>query len=85
MRTIDLYSDEELKAELGRRKNEKLPKPLLVYNPDLVETRCIEYIDKMEEFGGYGDYSVEKELIFESAIEMIYGDKIFDWMNKHYE
>lgn len=85
MQTIDLYSDEELRAELERRKNKELPKPLYVYNPDLVEKRCREYVYRMEKFGGFGDYDDEERYIFEAAMEMVYGDKIWDWVDKHYE
>ena len=77
------FTDEELQAEIERRKEEKaLPKPKAVENPDfsMVVDYCKSYIDDLYNKGWVDDDM--EYYVFEAAIQAVFGKDIFDWIKK---
>lgn len=76
-------TDEQLEREIERRKSirekEERPKPLK--NPDLSKLIkvCEERIKECED--GEGEDSDTPHYIYESAMQAIYGDDVFKWLN----
>lgn len=78
---LDKYSNEELNAEIERRKQikRKAPEPLenLVWQPLL--NVCRDYLHELETLGfADDDYP---HYIFEAAITAIYGADIWTYIN----
>lgn len=75
------FSDDQLRDELKRRRDEKKPKQLPT--PDFTELGilCNEYIESIHSKGWADDDS--KEFIFEAALRAFYGMDIFKWTNEH--
>ena len=81
MKTIDLFTDQELQEELNRRKEEATPKPKLSYTLRDLEERCSEYIDKLARGEGSWEDDDDEHEIFVVALEMIYGKDVMTWVN----
>ena len=83
--SLDELSDKELEAELARRKKvASLPKPCMLTQIDakkLDELRelCLSYLDSVSIDAVDDDM---EHYIFETAIEVFYGDKIWGYINK---
>ena len=82
---LESFDDEQLEAELTRRKREKelaeIPKP--VKNPDWsnVIMLCTSYVSTIAE--AKWEQSDSKRYIFEAAMEAIYGgSEVWHWINK---
>ena len=82
---LESFNDEQLEAELTRRKKEKeraeMPKP--VPNPDWSQVilLCTSYIATLAE--AKWEQKDSKIYIFEAAMEAVYGSKeIWKWINK---
>ena len=76
---IKKYTAEELQKELNRRENMAAPQP--VEEPDLTKLKeaAAEYIEAVVD-----GTSVDSDLghyIYEAAMEAIYGDEVFTWIN----
>lgn len=69
---------ERLKEQSGKMG---IPHP--VPNPDLKRLieACDEYLQEVGEYG-YGTSSDLKQWIYEEALKSIYGEKVFNWINK---
>lgn len=81
--TISNYSDEELEAEIQRRKVAAITKPELLDVPNIIKIRqaVMEYI----EFMGSHDYYEDNDhsrWVFEAAVEAFYGKDAWHWLNK---
>lgn len=77
-----IFTDELLKKELVRRdiqaKEASKPKPLKSPNLSLLQEACDYYINSLFN----KEYSKDAEYyIYEKALEALYGDNIFDWIN----
>ena len=82
---LESFDDEQLEAELTRRKTEReraeIPKP--VPDPDWSEVifLCTSYISTLAEAGW--EQKDSKMYIFEAAMEAVYGgSEIWHWINK---
>ena len=81
---LESFDDEQLEAELMRRKREReraeMPTPII--NPDWshVIMLCAGYIAELAKANHEPKDS--REYIFEAAIEAIYGEKVWQWINK---
>ena len=74
------YTEEELENELKLRKNDNnFPKKLDKYDLKDLEEICKEYLNKVRKGIVIGNES--NYYIVECAIETIYGEKIWDWIN----
>ena len=73
------YTEEELLKELERRKQVKIPEMVSVIDMkplrEMVKSH-IEYYAK----DPYGAEENDKTYIYEEALKVFYGKKIFDWM-----
>lgn len=77
-------TDAELQAEIERRKKAKRLAPEPLPNPDftrLVATikQCISEIEKEVAADRYYDDRDDRQYIYESAMEAVYGAKIWEW------
>lgn len=81
MKSIAELPDEELEAEMERRRKakEEAARPKPVDNPDfgILLDQCAEYIKQLSA-SGYYDEDL-KDYVFEAAVEAIYGRNIWDW------
>lgn len=79
--SFDNYSDEDLLAEIKRRKRVKKEKPkqLEVLNCEPMRKACQQYIDEIVE-NKYVDEDL-KQYIFECAMETIFGKDVWNWIN----
>jgi hypothetical protein len=81
---FDQFTDEQLEQEMARRQRikEEEKKPKQIERPDLTRLRqsCQTYIDTLAD-KGYppkdGDH-----YIFETAMNTIYGDRVWSWVNE---
>jgi hypothetical protein len=75
-------SDEELEAEMKRRKEarEAAKRPQPADNPDfgILLGQCAEYIKQLAAYGRYDEDL--KDYVFEAAVEAIYGRGVWDWV-----
>ena len=82
--TADLaaMTDEELEAELQRRKLAQITPPTPLTNPDF--TGLVKMVTtEVKELAKPDGYSKDfKHYVFESVLEAIYGKNIWDWWNK---
>lgn len=80
------FSDEQLQAELERRKNDEgeLQKPVQLDVPDFAPLRkiCLKYIDALAVNETDDDLEY---YIFECAMECIYGKDVWKWINAKIE
>jgi hypothetical protein len=77
------FSSKELNNELIRRKSLGI-KPQQKENPDLTELRDVtsKYIDSIYDGTDNPDSNIEHD-IYEAAMEALYEEGIFDWMNNN--
>lgn len=84
MSDLKAYDTEQLQLELERRARESeekaQPKPL--ENPDwsTVLTYCIGYTTDLAT-RGFAD-SDDKQYIFEAAMEAVFGENVWAWVNE---
>lgn len=82
--SIDNLTDEELAAELERRKQrkeqEEKPKQLETIDITSLRAICQEYIDTLAS-GGYVSDDFD-HYIYEAAIEAVFGTGVWGWINK---
>lgn len=82
---ISVYSDEELEEEMNRRVKEKEAAaiPQQLSSPDLgqLSACCLNYITEIAEGNTHEDDD-DTHYIFEEAMKALYGENIFDWINK---
>jgi len=80
--SIDNISTENLEKELEKRNKLEKPKPLTKIDTEELIKICTTYIDEIEK-GEMCDFSdLVERYIFAAAIEAVFGDKIWDWINK---
>ena len=81
---IRLQSEiDRLQAELEqKRREQELATPKPVENPDWsgVQEMCQEVIDSLAKDGWYDDDM--DHYIFEGAMQAVFGEDVFTWMNK---
>jgi hypothetical protein len=72
------FSEEELRAELVRRK---LERPQLLERPDMTDLAvlCEEYMETM--FSG-GRFKDGRQYIYEKTLECLYGTNVWVTLNK---
>jgi hypothetical protein len=59
------------------------PKLVGIFDSQEFKDTCQEYVDFVDSDEYHEDRSDSYEnAIFESALEMLYGEKVFDWINK---
>jgi hypothetical protein len=79
---LEDFSDEDLKSELKRREllKSKIPERLSKEKINLTKTIkcCDDYINSIH--NNHPDPDIE--YIFEAALEAIYGEKIWAWINE---
>ena len=81
MNQFDFYSTEELEHEIKRRKQFILtsPRPLDFVDWTFVVECCKQYIADLYNKNTDAD---SRYRIFESAITAVYGDSVWEWINK---
>lgn len=84
MNDLEIYDTEELERELERRKEaekQAMSKPWPLGNPNFQDTSllCQQYIDYLYD-RGWVDANL-KQYIFEAAIEAVFGDDVWSWIN----
>lgn len=79
------YNTEELQAEIDRRNQSKASTPQPLENLDYTHLTkmCNAYIADVEKYGLDGVIDDWREYIFEAAIETVYGDNVWKWINEH--
>lgn len=81
---VDLskYTVQQLQQELIRRETIARKRPAKFSKPDFsaLIIRCEEYLREVEK-GDYVDEDLE-HFIFESAMQAVFGDRIFDYMRE---
>lgn len=85
MKEIFEYTDEELLQELKQReanriKNNTAPPPLA--NPDFSGVISLVTDGVLDKIKGEGNQDELKYLVWEAAMEAIYGDSVWRWFNK---
>lgn len=83
---LDNLSIEELEKELKRRKEEerknKIPKLLETLDPNHEFIKlCVKYINDIAKNGNKEDDDTD-HYIYEEALKYLFGDNVFDWINK---
>ena len=83
MARLEELTDDELRAELERRKQPKLKVPEQVVNLNCMSLRttCRNYIIFVAS-DDYHDDNDYKHYIYETALETIYGKEIWDFTKK---
>ena len=78
---VSELTDEQLAAELARRKKLKAetPTPLATPNFDAVIATVKEYIDSLAKRGE--EPKDCKQWMFEAAVEAVYGREIWQWIS----
>ena len=81
MSDLQNFSKEELQEELERREKTVLSKPIPFINPDFrqVHKLCIGYVNQVA--SGEDDEDLT-HYIFEAAVTAVYGEKVWDYINK---
>jgi len=80
---LEDYSAEELQQEIDRRKavkklkNQK-PRPKEGFHKDIVDI-CEGYMYSVE---NGSEREGDSHYIFESLLQTVYGNNVFDWINK---
>jgi hypothetical protein len=80
---LEDYSAEELQQEIDRRKAVKKivdqkPKPKEGFHKDIVDI-CEGYMRSVEKGEDRED---DSQYIFEALLQTVYGNNVFDWINK---
>jgi len=77
---VSELTDEQLEAELKRRKKVKDAKPTPLETPNFsgVIATVTEYIDSLAE--GHEPKDI-KQYTFEAAVEAVYGRSVWNWIN----
>ena len=80
---IQTYTDEQLQAELDRRKRERQvqerPRQRTVINLTRLRKHCQNHIDAL----ATGDAREDDErCIYEVAMITVFGKSVFDWINE---
>lgn len=79
--TLSNYTNEQLRTELKKREKNVATKPVLLASPDLsaLQALCQEQIDCLS--SGKGCNEDLDMYIYEAAMEALYGDGVFNWIN----
>lgn len=89
MKTLEDFNTEELEKEIERRKKEKQqeskPKPLENINIDQLITACEEHIEHIEDIINKEEYDDADHYIYETVMDCIYGEDVWDWINNQTE
>ncbi len=82
MTSLSHFSEEELLKEIERRKTLKTPEPKIFTecNFTYLSELCKKYIENLAT--GNDDSEDFKNYIFEAAIEAVYGEQIWKWVNE---
>jgi hypothetical protein len=82
MKDLKNFSLTELEAEIEKRKKEaQKPYPLETINWNYVLAMAVDHV-KSRYDGSYHEDNDEKQYMFEEVMKAVYGDKIFDKLNK---
>ncbi|OGU60446.1 MAG: hypothetical protein A2V66_01810 [Ignavibacteria bacterium RBG_13_36_8] len=76
------FTDQQLKDELKRREmviDRPEPKPITISGHNKFIAACEAYIKDIEE----KHPEPEKQYVFEAAMEAVYGEKIWEWVNSN--
>ncbi len=75
------YSNDELIAELERRKRENA-KPKAIDNPDFseVKTICQDIIETIAD-GQYNEDNDDARYLYEAVMKALFGKDVFRWIN----
>ena len=80
MMDLRYISTEELEQELERRRSlPPKPRPLISPNFSELVRACSDYIDILEK---QGETSDSQHFIFEEAMNAVYGEDVWDWINE---
>jgi hypothetical protein len=82
---IEQLTDEELEAEVERRKLLARKAPIRIVTPDFstLITTVDEFITGLEEdVENYREDDDTEHYIYEAAVEALYGKEIWGWLNK---
>lgn len=84
MSDLQKLSDDELQAELSRRKDvqRRSGKPHMLQNPNykILRSTCQEHIDQLYDKQWVNDDM--SHYIFEAAMMALFGADVWDWINK---
>jgi hypothetical protein len=84
--TIQDFTKHELQAELARREaEEKTKPPPILAQPNFqdLQTAVVEYVGFVAQMGNtLPDHGISKEIIYEAALESIYGKDILFWIGR---
>jgi hypothetical protein len=80
---LDQFSDGELEAEVKRREKIRNAPPAPLPNDEVdwepVANLALDYINIIERNARAGDI---KQYIFEAVITAVYGNDVWEWINK---
>ena len=84
MDDLQKYTDDDLTAEIERRKQARLqaeePKPLDVQDGSALTQMCIDHVKEVWAWGWHeSDWT---HYIYEAALEAVFGKDIFDRLNR---
>ena len=83
MSDFEQFTDEQLKAELERREKEakQKAKPQQLEELNLARLRkiCQDYIDEVERDAWASEDT--RHYIYEIALETVFGEDVFNWVN----
>jgi len=79
--TLECFKKVEKEINILRNKWESAPKMISDPNLQNLKDACKEYIDSIKDNGRH--MKDGEHWIFEAALEAIYGENVFDWVNKH--
>ena len=81
--SLEDYSTERLLKEIARREKYVIepPKPIGINNFDPLREVCFKYIEWMatDDYCSDNDY---EHYIYETALEAIYGSKVWEYINE---
>jgi hypothetical protein len=79
--SLEVYSTSALEEELERRSQLPVPNPVERNGRDWskIEAACERYITELH--GELGDGNDQEHYIFEAALEAIYGEGVWSWVN----
>jgi hypothetical protein len=76
------YSNEDLEEELKERKIKEMRPKIIIditeENKELINT-CEQALDDAS------NPDLDTEYVYEEAMKMVYGENVFDWINKNIE
>lgn len=80
---LESFTTDQLKEEIERRENlGKLPQQINQPNLNSLRATVAEYIEDIHT-GKYHPDSDDHHYIFEEAVKALYGQDIFEWINKN--